>query len=74
MSTSHKSPLDAPLASQLRRALAKLVEESGERKVAERLRTDRKTVARCLAGLPVRAGTRALVELALQELARAGAA
>lgn len=65
MGTSDK--LDAPLPATQRRTLAKMVETLGERAVLAALRLTRHTLGRCMAGLPVRAGTRALVERALEQ-------
>lgn len=69
MATNEK--LDAPLPAAQRKTLAKMVESLGERVVLSALRMTPQTLSRCMAGLPVRAGTRALVE---QALAQRGAA
>jgi len=51
-----------------RGALAKEVSRCGERAVRERLGVSRLALARALAGLPIRAGTVALVRIGLPAL------
>jgi hypothetical protein len=55
-------PIERARARQLLRKL-------GEAGAAAALGVDRRTLARCLAGLPLYAGTRALVQQRLQKLA-----
>lgn len=58
----------APLPSALRARLAAVVKEcGGERGASERLRIHADTITRALAGLDIRQGTAALIEVRLQE-------
>ena len=61
-----KAPSDIA-SDDLRRRCTALLNDRSERAVVAALRTNRQTFARILAGLPVRAGSLALVR---QELAR----
>lgn len=74
MGTSHKERADQPLDPADARALRAVVKEMGEPSACRALGVNRHTLARCLSGLPVRAGTRALVAAALASVERQGAA
>jgi hypothetical protein len=61
-------PRGEPLPEIDRERVRLLVEQRGEGATAEALGIERRTVARCLAGLPLYPGTRALVRERLAEL------
>ena len=63
----------APLIEADQSRLRDLIRDRGEAAVVELLGVPRQTLARCLGGLPVRAGTAALVAAALARLTGEGA-
>lgn len=64
----------APLAQPQRAKLQTLVQRVGERRALERLDLPRSTLARALAGLGLREGTRLLIEVRLEQLGAAAEA
>jgi hypothetical protein len=63
-------PLGSPLDEIDRARVRRLVERRGERETATLLGVADRTLIRCLAGLGVYPGTRALVRLALDRIER----